>query len=43
MYTREGIRSVNEMKRLLNITLINDVFKDEKLPDSFNKIFFPVK
>ena len=31
------------MKRLLKITLKNDVFKNEKLPDSSNKMFFPRK
>ena len=40
---REGIGSVNEMKRLLNFRLKNDVFENEKLPDSCNKIFFPKK
>ena len=31
------------MKRLLKIMLKNDVFKNEKLPDSSNKRFFPRK
>ena len=42
-YTREGVTSVGEMRRLLNIALKNEIFKDGALPDVPNKRFFPRK
>ena len=34
---------MNEMKRLLRITLTNDIFRNESLPEPSNKRFYPRK
>ena len=42
-YTREGVTSVSEIRRLLKIALKNEIFKHGTLPDVLNRRFFPRK
>ena len=40
-YVKEGILNVREMKRLLKIYVINDIFGKENIPAPNNRRFFP--
>ena len=41
-YVREGIRSVEEMERVIRLFVKNEIFSDDNLPPQENRRFFPL-